>query len=81
MAGMASRLGNTWAAAACPGDRASSNPTGWRTDADVDEGDAACGSMANDGADGSDVETEPPPELGSDLNPDAVRQVSPMQNI
>ena len=74
MAGMASRLGNLWAAAACPGDRASSNPTGWRTDADFDEGDAACGSMADDGADGSDVETEPPPELGSVLNPDAVHE-------
>ena len=72
MAGMASRLGNPWAAAACPGDQASSIPTGWRTDADLDEGDAACGSMADDGADGSDVETEPPPELGSVLNPDAV---------
>ena len=74
MAGMASRLGNPWAAAACPGDRASSNPTGWRTDADLDEGDDACGSMADDGASGSDAETAPPPELGSVLNPDAVHE-------
>ena len=74
MARMASRLGNPWAAAACTGDRASSNPTSWRTDADFDEGDAACGSMADDGTDGSDVETEPPPELGSVLNPDAVHE-------
>ena len=36
MAGMASRLGNPWAAAACPDDRATSNPTGWRTDADLE---------------------------------------------
>ena len=34
MAGMASRLGNPWTAAACPDGRASSNPTGWRTDPD-----------------------------------------------
>ena len=36
MAGMASLLGNPWAAAACPDDRASSNPTGWRKDADLE---------------------------------------------
>ena len=73
MAGMASQLGNPWAAAACPDDRASSNPTGWRTDPDLDEGDA-CGSMADDGANGRDVEAEPPPELGSVLNPGAVHE-------
>ena len=32
----------------------------------------ACGSMADDGANGSDVESEPLPELGSVLNLDAV---------
>ena len=74
MAGMASRLGKPWAAADCPGDRASSKPTSWRTDADLDEGDDACGSMADDGANGSDVETAPPLELGSVLNPDAVHE-------
>ena len=49
MAGMASGLGNPGAAAACPGDKTSNNPTGWRTVADSDEGDDACGSMADDG--------------------------------
>ena len=73
MTGMASRLGNPQAAAACSGDRASRKPTGWRTDAGLDEGDGAC-SMADGGASGSDVETEPPPKLGSVLNPDAVHE-------
>ena len=35
------------------------------------EGD---GSMVEDGANGSDVETEPPPELGSVLNPGAAQE-------